>query len=117
MSVVADSVMIAHKVLVYFMMLGFLLPKKYLIAHLMLWPAVISHWQFNDNKCILTEMELKLRGEEAKSIYDENGGEYVFMKKFMNDMGMEFNSKQLHNLIYIGFTVSWLISLYRYTGY
>ena len=45
-----------HKLLVYFTIFGFLLPRKYLICHLLVFPIILFHWILNDNKCAFTQL-------------------------------------------------------------
>jgi hypothetical protein len=114
------SIVIIHKILVYFMFLGFLLPKKYLPFHLLVWPIVYTHWQFNDNKCILTQIELKIKNgseKDAPSVDADHGSDYYFIKKILADFNIELTNRGMSNLTYSLFTIAWLISFIRLTCY
>ena len=106
-----------HKLLVYFMFFGCILPPKYLPLHIALWPIVYVHWQFNNNKCILTELELKMRGiKKIPSVENDHGSDYYFMKKILSDMNISLTDHQMKYMTYILFTVSWLVSIKRYAN-
>ena len=62
-----------HKLLVYFMVFGCLLPPQYLWIHLLFWPIVLIHWQFNDGKCCLTQLELYLKNGTRASCRQSGG--------------------------------------------
>lgn len=114
------SIVIIHKILVYFMFLGFILPEKYLPFHLLVWPIVYTHWQFNGNKCILTEIELKIKNGSAKdapSVDTDHGSDYYFMKKILADFNIELTNSGMCYLTYSLFTIAWIISFVRYTRY
>ena len=44
---------------------GVLLPSKYIIYYLCLLPALYLHWYFNDNKCMLSELESYFDNENS----------------------------------------------------
>jgi len=46
-----------HLSLVLIFIIGPFLPGKYLLYYLFLWPLVYIHWYFNDDRCMLTELE------------------------------------------------------------
>ena len=54
---IANVIKIIHYIIMFTLLLGVFLPSKYLIYYIFLWPAVYFHWYFNDNKCMLTEIE------------------------------------------------------------
>jgi hypothetical protein len=100
-----------HGLFVLFLFFGFLLPKKYLLLHLVTWPLVWLHWQLNNQKCILTEWEFNLRDEPIPHIKDNHS---PFMKKFFRiTLGRNISNESIYYLTNIGFTIAWLITLLR----
>ena len=113
----AILVHIFHRIQVYLTVFGFLLPKKLLIFHLLIWPSMIIHWIFNDNKCILTELEVELSGKS----WGESQAE--FSTKLLRTLGFNLNSEDIYfnmqcdritNIYIILYSISWVISLIRY---
>lgn len=103
---------IFHKLLVYFMMFGFLLPRKYLFYHLITFPLIILHWIFNEEKCFLTELEYKLKGLKDAPVYTKDHN-YPFMKRVYADFGFHPTNEQMHSIVMISLFGSWLITFYR----
>ena len=62
----ADQIHILHKLFVYFLVLGFLLPRKYLIIHLIAYLLLKLHNFTNNNYCISSLFEYILRDKENK---------------------------------------------------
>ncbi len=54
---VANVIRIIHCILMLTLLFGVFLPDKYLIYYIFLWPAIYTHWMFNDSHCMLTELE------------------------------------------------------------
>lgn len=101
-----------HKLVVYFSFLGFLLPKKYLIYHLFAYPLLRVHWKLNNNRCILTELEYKLKNMNNPPIYKEDH-DYPYMQKLFKSYGFNFDNKQLHDITMNGLLLSWIITSIR----
>lgn len=120
MNIIISIIVILHKLLVYFMFFGCFLPAKYLPFHLVAWPLVYLHWIMNNNKCALTQLELKLRtgdSNNAPTVDKDHDGDYYFMKKLLADFNLELRDDQMASFTYGIFTVSWIISLIRYVNY
>lgn len=97
---------IIHIILVYFIILGFLLPYEYLWIHLLTFPLIVLHWKTNNDKCILTEYEYTSEQIDNKKA--------PFMQKFFASYGLNLNDKDADKATYILFTTTWLISCIRY---
>jgi hypothetical protein len=116
MVILTNLLVFIHTLIVFFLSWGFLLPKKYLIYHLFAWPIVWLHWQLNNQRCILTEWEFKLRGIDDAQIIKVTENDSPFMRKLYK---MIFGDKKsisnetLHYSIIILFTLAWIISLIR----
>jgi hypothetical protein len=96
-------IIIIHKLIVFFMFFGFLLPKKYLWLHLLMYPIVRLHWFLNNNKCFLTELQFE----------NVQGDDYPFMKQFFRDIGFNLSNQQLQYITDYGLLFCWLISFVR----
>ena len=104
----ALTVHIIHRILVYFTLLGFLLPKKYLKYHLIMWPGIILHWLTNNNRCFLSDLEVKLSGESwGKKESD-------FGIKIAKSFGLNITLKDTTKIYIVFYTITWLISLLRF---
>jgi hypothetical protein len=107
---------IFHKLFVYFVVFGFLLPKKYLIYHLVTWPLVWFHWKTNNGYCFLTQLESRLNNKDSPNVVEAhaNSGDSEFMRQLFNNIGIVISLERIHLLTEILFTTSWVISFYRY---
>lgn len=83
---------------------GCFLPAKYLPFHLLAWPIVYLHWQFNNNRCILTQLEIEISNKEAPDVRD-HVDDYYFMKIIILEFGLELSNKQLDWCTYMAFTI------------
>ena len=104
----ALSVHIIHRILVYFTLLGFLLPKKYLKYHLIMWPGILLHWLTNNNRCFLSDLEVKLSGES----WGEKESDFGI--KIAKSFGINITLKDTTKIYIIVYTIIWLISLLRF---
>ena len=59
-------VYVLHNVCWIFVAFGFLLPPKYLIYYILVWPLILLHWLTNDNQCILIQIKNKMNGVEER---------------------------------------------------
>jgi hypothetical protein len=118
-SISLNCVIVLHKIIVYFIIFGCLLPKKYLPFHLASWPIVYIHWKLNDNKCILTQLEHWLKDgtsmKDAPKIGEKRDDDFYFTKKTLGNLSINLSDEDIDNLVYLVFSISWLISFYRYT--
>ncbi len=106
-------IIIIHKLFVYFMILGFLLPRKYLYLFLISWPLVYIHWNLNNNKCILTEWEYKLKNIKDVPIVNKDH-DFPFINKMLNEWNIYLSNNQIHYLIISLLTITWTIGLIRF---
>lgn len=102
-----------HKLLVYFMFFGVFLPKKYLLYFIIVLPFVHIHWQFNNHKCILTELEYYLDGKPPPPTVDKQET-YPFMKDTFSELGMNLTDQEIYYVIMYGYTFVWIIGMIRY---
>jgi hypothetical protein len=65
-------------------------------------------WQLNDHRCILTQIENKLRGRRnTLDVYEFHS---LLLKKY--DMNVSYETTK--NIIIYGLSILWLIALFRY---
>ena len=105
---------VIHRIVVYFMVFGFILPKKYLKFHLLTYPLIWLHWKLNNNKCFLTELEYKLKGikyEDTPSYNKDH--DFPYMRKIFNEFGLYPSDESIHQVVMATILVSWLISFTR----
>ena len=113
-SFLVHSVSVFHQVVVFFIYLGCLLPKKVLPYHIGFIVLLYVHWKTNHNKCALTQWEWKLRGlDHTQSPTIEYDHENPFMDKLFQQFHLHLTSKQLHQITMYGIIVSLLISIIR----
>ena len=97
-----------HNAFVTFIAIGFILPTNYLIIYLCCWPLIYLHWHFNDDKCILTQIEDRMRGKN----YTHNV--YISNMRRLQKYGIEISYNESRALILCGTSIIWLIAFYRY---
>ena len=100
---IAVLVNIIHHIFTYLTIFGFMLPKKYLKFHALIFPLTYLHWKTNDG-CILTQMEKYLKGNDSDSL---------FMKSFFESWGINLTMRNASIWGIILFTLSWVITMYR----
>ena len=83
-NVLNKIVRFSHLLLLFVLIFGVFLPSKYLIYFLFLLPAIYIHWYFNDNKCMLTELESRF---DQKHVNLNNDYE-VYHYKYINILEM-----------------------------
>jgi hypothetical protein len=116
-----------HKLIVFFLLFGWLLPIKYIHLHIIAVPIILVHWQLNNNKCIVTEIEHYLRCEVDNLPYElaENSPDVNthvdnrddFVLKLLKQLNINFNSKTIKKYVIVGLMISWSLSFYKFYKY
>ena len=106
---------LTHKIILYFMLFGFILPQKYIWIHAITWPIVYTHWLTNDGNCVLTEYEYKLKGKEIGK--NNNLHEYPFMRQTFSEVGVNLTDEQIDKYVIKYITIVWVISVIRFYLY
>jgi hypothetical protein len=94
--------------------IGPFLPGKYLIYYLFLWPAIYVHWYFNDDNCMLTEIEYNIDRQHYNGI-----NEYMFHSKsgffsILNKLNIFFpNFDSFNNWLNYYRSVLWIVAFIR----
>jgi len=71
-----------HYAFMLSLIIGMFLPSKYLIYYLCLLPAMYGHWVFNDNRCMLTEIESHFDNKNLNINNHEEVRHYQFKNLF-----------------------------------
>jgi hypothetical protein len=102
----ANIIASIHKLFIVFVIFGCLLPKKYLILHIITIILVPIGWKLV-NMCILTKLENGLKNRSDK---DYN----IFLPRFYHNIGININDEQANHITNLLVGLSFLISIYRY---
>jgi hypothetical protein len=103
-----------HAFLFIVFSIGPFLSGKYLIYYLFLWPGTRIHWSFNDNMCMLTELEFKTNNN-----FFNNINEYIFhytsnTLKTLNKFNINFQNFDSYNeTIFSYYNILWIIVFIR----
>ena len=97
---------IFHSFVVYSLLLGWMLPKKYLNYYFMSFFVLFFHWKINNQKCIITQIQQKLDNK----MDDKN---YSFTGNMFNNFGIKLNRNQAYLMSYWMFIFVFFIGLYR----
>jgi len=105
---IAHVVRWVHHSIVLWVLFGWSLPwKNALIAHLIFLPLMVLHWQFNRNTCILSNLELWLRGQRMPR--EKQPG---FVKTMIEKIVKRpVDSDVVNQAAYVIVAFSWAISL------
>ena len=110
-NICANIVLFIHIIGIIILLFGFMLPRKYLLYHLMILPFVFLNWLIDNNNCILTKLECTLRGEEKKQ-------SNAFISNTLQYLNLNVTEENIDNNIHIIFIIPWLISCIRlYNNY
>jgi len=113
LSKILKYIHILVNVIIFF---GIFLPAKYLIYYLFLCPFIYLHWQFNDNQCMLSELEYKLDDNFSSNIKEMNNYNYRSIKDLFKIFGIYFDNIDHFLLIKICM-ILWVIAFIRYLVY
>jgi|LakMenEpi03Aug12_release.lakeMendotaPanAssembly.Ray.scaffolds.fasta_scaffold1713252_2 hypothetical protein len=115
-TILKKILIIIHNLIVYFMAIGFLMPDFLLSFYIITWPSVYLHWQFNNNRCILTELEYYLDNKPYPPTVDADH-DYIYISKMLRDLNIKMSNDKIHYSIVYGFTIFWIIGCIRYFKY
>jgi hypothetical protein len=109
-------IVLLHILLILFVVITPFLSNNYLLfMHFVFVPFMILHWIINDNTCVLTVIERKIR----KDVYGEKDDDNCFTCKLIEPVyDFRKNYKTCTILIYLVTISLWLISTGKlYYGY
>ena len=109
--ILKNIVIFIHILVSIFMVIGFLFPTKFLFYFLFLWPAVYLHWQINDNRCILSDLEYYIDG---KTPPPGNNYEFPNTQKKLAELGIKLQHMDIYYFFMYGLSTFWIIGLIRY---
>lgn len=101
-----------HWAIIAFVVLGWLIPfESILWIHIFVIPALVIHWQTNKGRCVLTQIEDRLKRPEDLTAAEEE--ESFIRKAFRNYLGIKLTDQSLKVLIYTAMGLAWIASLSR----
>ena len=97
-----------HLLCLVFLVFGFLFNSPITYVHLLAIPLVIVQWWFNNNQCILTQLQNKFNTKIEDPFENLEGN---FTRDLLSKVGLTLTDKQLQILIYAVLFISWTLSL------
>ena len=113
-------VKITHYLLLFVLIFGIFLPPKYLIYYLFLWPAVYFSWQFNNNRCMLTELESQFDPRHLNLNEHEEVRHYKYIEIFENLKKIDIyfdNIESFNSYVYNIIMIVWVVGVIRLINY
>lgn len=113
-------VKITHYLLLFVLIFGIFLPPKYLIYYLFLLPAVYFSWQFNNNKCMLTELESQFDQRHVNLNQHEEVRHYKYEEIFENLKKIDIyfdNIDSFNSYVYNIIMIVWVVGIIRLINY
>ena len=103
------AIQIFHFAVIVFVLTACFLPwREVWIFHAIFVPLMVLHWKTNQNRCVLTQIEAKLKGER------EEPSESGFIKKLIGKFfGKEPSAEHLQLMIDSILVVVWGITIGR----
>jgi hypothetical protein len=103
-----------HLFIIFALIFGFFIHDKYLIYYLIIWPAIYTHWLFNDDQCMLTEIEYKLNDNHYNNIDEYRYNQYNSFLKQLKKYNIYFdNVDDYTTKIYTIASILWVIGFFR----
>ena len=102
--ILAQVLFVFHAMLTFFVIqFGFIfIPSKYALAAALFNIVVIAHWYLNDFNCIISDLEVGLRGEKLErvtNVYDSYSKGKSTHKFFNETLGLGLTGKQMHLVV------------------
>lgn len=119
-NIASKLVRFTHLLLLFVLIFGVFLPNKYLIYYLFLLPAIYVHWYFNDDKCMLTELESQVDQKHVNLNNHEEVRHYKYIDIFemLKKINIYFNSADsFTSYLYNIFFICWIVGLIRFFNY
>jgi len=103
-----------HIFILFALIFGFFIPGKYLIYYLIIWPAIYIHWLFNDDRCMLTDIENKLNDNHYNNVDEYRYKNYNNVFKQLKKYSIYFdNIDDFTTKIYTTASILWVIGFFR----
>ena len=119
-SFIGNLIKFIHYLVIFVLIVGVFLPSKYLIYYIFLWPVVYFHWYFNDNKCMLTELESHFDIKYPNVNIHEEVSHYKYIEIFegLKKINIYFdNIDSFTSYVYTIVMIFWVVSLIRLLNY
>ena len=109
-----NIITLCHFAVVCFVVLTPFIGNNYfLLMHAILVPFIMFHWIINDNTCVLSTIEKKIR-EKMTNKTSESAMDDCFTCKLINPIyDFRANYNTYSAMIYIVTTLLWLVSVYK----
>jgi hypothetical protein len=119
-TILSKLVRVFHYLYMGILIFGIFLPSKYLIYYLWLLPGIFLHWYFNDNKCMLAEIESQIDNNNL-NINNHEEVRYYQIKNIFKVL-KKFNIYLYHGDLFISTLlnisiVCWIIGFIRFIIY
>lgn len=109
--ILLNTITYVHLLLVGFIVaVPFTNSNYFLLLHAILVPFIIFHWILNDNTCVLTIIEKKIRKDYMNKTDDED---CITCKLIEPVYDFKKNYSQFTTIIYVITIILWLISVSR----
>jgi hypothetical protein len=113
-----------HLAVIVYMLFGWCSSEpNHLMAHIIIVLTIITHWRFNDGKCILTDLEYLLKSKQLKSSFintdyrskTELTGivSEPFTKRIFSTFGITMSDKSLKLVTYAVLYLAVGISIFK----
>ncbi len=105
-----------HLGILLFVVFGWIFEDAYILwFHIALLPLILLQWKLNKGRCVLTDLEYFLVGEnKSTSEGDEAPG---FVRRIvMSVCNVNPTEEQLEHVLTAIMTICWLLSLYKLYG-
>ncbi len=112
----AEIIKFIHLAMVAFILFGWLSPgRSLLLIHVILIPTVVLQWRYNDGTCLLTNLELFLRGDSASKTKSDQQGQFTkrLLAKCFDPLPTDEKIKRgLYMVVWGSFSISLLRLLF-----
>jgi|LakMenEpi03Aug12_release.lakeMendotaPanAssembly.Ray.scaffolds.fasta_scaffold857175_1 hypothetical protein len=119
-TILSKVVRYIHYAFMLVLVFGVFLPGKYLIYFLFLLPAIYIHWYFNDNRCMLTELESYFDQKHVNLNNDDEVYHYKYINvlEMLKKINIYFDSADsFTSYLYNIFFICWVVGFIRFLNY
>ena len=103
-----------HGFIFFALIVGVFVPGKYLIYYLIIWPAIYIHWIFNNDQCMMTDLENKLDDNHYNNIEEFRYFSYINFFKLCRKYNIYFdNIDDFTTKQYTASTILWIVGFFR----
>ena len=108
-SVLLKIVRFVHQVIGFFIMFGCFLPHPFVLCTIFGFPLAYLQYQFNDNRCVITDLQRYLGDTEI-----DTGTDWPDVRTYFSRFGIsKVSDKQIEIVMYTIWFTGWCIALAR----